>query len=180
LDDMHLLLLCGRSAIVTSQEHPLLSKLLINLDNYMHFELDDQSGKALTWQEMMEESNARVQKLQQIAYSDYSEMLQDLVFSSVGELMKKDSLSKHLQYLTDDQLLAMAIKLQIVTDKDASNDVFSTREEIFELFYEKFVTRPRQLSELSKLPLYPTEELLWDNNQLPRSESYSGNEVIIL
>jgi len=165
LDDMHFLLLCGRSSIVTSQEHPLLAKLLTSLDNYMHFELDDQSGKALTWQEMMEESNARVQKLQQIAYSDYSEMLQDLVFSSVGELMKKESLNKHLQYLNDDQLLALAIKLQIVTEKDASNEVFRTREDVLELFYEKFVTRPRQLSELSKLPLYPTEELLWDDNQ---------------
>ena len=183
LDDMHFLLVCkyyihSKSDLLGKSE--LLVRLLSSVESYMFFEFDDQSGQALSSQKMLEDSNARNQRLQQIAYSDFSGVLQDLVFSSVGELNKREALCKHLDNLDDDQLRSLAGKLHILTEKDtltSTAEVFGSREMVYELFVERFVARPRQLNELNMLSLYPTEDLLWDSNQIPRSEGFSGNEV---
>ena len=185
LDDMHFLLIC-KYCILRKSDHlgkkEILVRLLSSVESYMFFEFDDQSGQALSSQKMLEDSNARNQRLQQVAYSDFNEVLQDLVFSSVGELNKREVLCKHLDSLDDDQLQSLAEKLHVLTEKDTltlNAEVFHSREMVYELFVERYVARPRQLNELNMLSLYPTEDLLWDSNQIPRSEGFSGNEVRI-
>jgi hypothetical protein len=105
-------------------------KLLTIIDSYVHFEIDDQTGKVLTPKDLMELSNRNIQKLQQIAYKEFNDDLKDLVFSSVGELTKKKFLLKHIELLTKEQLLLLDEKMQVVTDKDLSTnkDSFSYEE----------------------------------------------------
>jgi intron-binding protein aquarius len=191
LDDMHFVIICRRSTVLARLESDLFGKLLLSIDNYLHFEVDDQSGEALTHQDMMERSNEKIHNLQQIAYADFPEVLRDLVFCSVGELSKKQYLLRHIQLLDHAQLIKLSRQLGVLTDKDlaiagdsaaARNSVLDLSDEqvLWDLLIDHLVPRPRHIDDLNMMPLYPTEALLWDQNQLPLSSHYSGNDVLAL
>jgi intron-binding protein aquarius len=198
LEDMHFMMVCRRSTVLTSasalkkEDSDLFQKLLISIDSYIHFEVDDMTGEAITAQALLEKNNAKIHYLQQVAFSDYNEVLKDLVFCSVGELSKKQHLLRHIQLLDQPQLLQLAQKLSIVTDKDmdilaqgaaaARNAVLDLGDErvLWDLITDSLVPRASQLEDLNMTPLYPTEALLWDRDKLPLSNHYSGNEVLAL
>ena len=191
LDDLHFVIICRRSPVLARLEGDLFPKLLSSIDAYLHFEVDDHSGQALSPQEMQERSNAKIHSLQQIAYADFPDVLRDLVFCSVGELSKKQYLLRHIQLLDQPQLVKLALQLGVVTDKDLTiaadasavrNTVLNLQHEevLWELLTDDLVPRPRALDELNLMPSYPTEDLLWDLNKLPLSSHYSGNEVLAL
>ena len=190
LEDSHFVIVCRRSPVLARLEGDLFSKLLSSIDTYLHFEVDDLTGQALTPQDMMERSNAKIHALQQVAYSDFPEALRDLVFCSVGELSKKQYLLRHIQLLDLPQLIKLAQKLGVLSDQDLTiaadasavrNSVLNLEDEavLWELLVEHLMPRPSHLDELNLMPLYPTESLLWDYNTLPLSH-YSGNEVLAL
>ena len=177
LDDMHFLFLCKHYLSELDHKSPLLDKLVSSLEAFLFFEIDDQSGKALTAKEVLEEANERHSLLQQVAFAEFPGALQDLTYSSLGELAKRETLVKHFDQLDDAQLRDLASKMHVLSEKNKRTPALQQREAVCELLCERLVVRPRQLKELNRLPLYPTEELLWDSNQLPRSEGFSGNEV---
>jgi len=191
LDDLHFVIICRRSPVLARLEGDLFPKLLASIDAYLRFEVDDHSGQALSPQERQERANAKIHSLQQIAYADFPEVLRDLVFCSVGELSKKQYLLRHIQLLDQQQLVKLALQLGVVTDKDLAisadasavrNAVLNLEDEqvLWELLTDDLIPRARALDELNLMPLYPTETLLWDLNQLPLSSHYSGNEVLAL
>lgn len=191
LEDMHFVIVCRRSPVLRDLKGNLLHKLLSMIDNYINFEVDDQSGQALTYQDMLERSNEKIHFLQQVAYSDFGEVLKDLVFCSVGELSKKEQLLRHLQLLDGPQLVQLGRKLGVITDldlaisadsKNSRNLVLNLDDEqvLWELLTDFLVPRPRHIDELNMMPLYPNEKLLWDQNQLPVSEHNSGHDVLAL
>jgi intron-binding protein aquarius len=104
LDDMHILVRCRRSSLFAHPDGKLFSQLVGMIDACMHFEVHDQTGRALTPQDMMTIQNTRIHKLQTLAFTHFNDTLKDLVFSSAGELAKSDALRKHFELLTTDQL----------------------------------------------------------------------------
>lgn len=153
----------------------------------MHIIIDDGTGQALTYQEILEKNNQKIHNLQQIAYTHFSETLKDIVFCSVGELSKKEYLVRHIQLLDYSELLDLAKKLFVITDRDEldSNLSWFTLEESFllELVLEHLLPRQRHIDECNMMSLYPTETLLWDTDQLPISSKHAsntGNEVLSL
>lgn len=187
LDDMHFVTLCRRASFTSHRKATLAVKLLQLIENYLFFEIDDLSGKATTFQESMEQAHAKIHKLQNIAYTDFRKDLEDLVFSSVGELCKKESLLKYMDLLDDTQLTDLACKVGVVTDKDLAmngdTDSPSTALDpslVKDLLCSALVTRERQLDQMNRLSLYPTEELLWDLDQIPKSTAYTGDESLAL
>lgn len=81
----------------------------------------------------------------------------------------KATLQKHFSVLTQQTLRDIASHLQLVEEEDASLDF----EVLLELLVEKHKRRPSQLEAINTMPLYPTEEILWDVNIVP-SEYYNG------
>ena len=148
----------------------------------MHFEVDDHTRRALTVQETNDLSNAKIHQLQQVAYTHFNDDLKDLVFCSVGELSKRESLMNSIQVLDSDQLIDLAMKLSILTEKDLSahSPLEITDEFVIDLLMDSLLPRTRQIDELNMIPLYPTETLLWDTHQLPLSSRYSNNAVLSL
>ena len=203
LEDVHFVLICKQSSVLRELNNTLLQQLVEMVDAYMHFEVDDHSGEALTWQQMLERSAARINELQQVAYRDFPDELRDLVFSSVGELSKREHLLRHIQLLESDQLLKLGKALRIVTDTDENITSTSTAGAtgtsdvllhgrrwlnlrgddgafLRDLLLEHLVPRARQIDALNMMPLYPSEQLLWDRHQLPLSSFYNGDEVLAL
>lgn len=192
LDDMHFLLICRRSPRLAQLGSDLFDKLVESIDHYLHFEVDDHTGKALTPQDMLERNNAKIHQLQQLAYAHFPEVLKDLVFCSVGELSKKAQLLRHLQLLDQPQLMQLGKKLGVITDRDEAlsalgadsprNAVVDLQSEevLWELLTEYLVPRASHLDDLNMMPLYPTESLLWDADKLPLNSNHFGNEVLAL
>jgi intron-binding protein aquarius len=192
LDDMHFMILCRRSPLLAQLGSDLFNKLVESIDSYLHFEVDHQTGKALTTQDMLERNNAKIHRLQQLAYAHFPQELKDLVFCSVGELSKKPQLLRHLQLLDQAQLVRLGELLGVITDRDltlsalgqasARNAVLDLQSEevLWELLTDYLVPRPSHIDELNLLPLYPTEALLWDADKLPLNSNHFGNEVLAL
>jgi intron-binding protein aquarius len=63
---------------------------------------------------------------------------------------------------------------------DAASSPFRDPEFVRELICEALVARDNQLEELSMMSLFPSEELLWDETQLPLSNTYTGEQVLSL
>ena len=211
LDDMHLLVRCRRSAVFTNQHGKLFSQLVGMIDSCMHFEVHDQTGRALAPQEMMRIQNDRIHKLQTLAFAQYPTILKDLVFSSSGELAKADTLRKHFELLTTAQLTDIAAKLARLSNSDLeafkgpgvdseSTDLVPVaaktsvtllspvefledspqRSFVMDVLIDSLSSRRSQLEALNRLSLYPSEELLWDQYQVPIGNTYSSDRPLAL
>jgi intron-binding protein aquarius len=211
VDDMHLVVRCRRSKMVTHPQGKLFSQLVDMIESLSHFEVHDQTGKELSGDDVMAEQNARLHKLQTLAFVKYKTVLRDMVFSSTGELGKPQNLRKHLDFLTNEQLRDLAVQLGKLNDHDlkylshleeehaAANGgeqavsktaILSApaallapspaREYIMEVLMDSLAVRSSQLDALNRLSLYPNEELLWDGNQVPLGNTYSGEHPLAL
>ena len=211
LDDMHLLVRCRRSAVFTQMHGKLFSQLVGMIDSCMHFEVHDQTGRALAPQDMMRIQNDRIHKLQTLAFAQHPTILKDLVFSSTGELAKADTLRKHFELLTTVQLTDIAVKLARISKSDLdvfkgpgadseSTDLVTVsaktsvtllspvefledspqRSFIMDVLIDSLSSRRSQLEALNRLSLYPSEELLWDQYQVPIGNTYSSDRPLAL
>ena len=145
LDDMHLPVRCKRAlarpaAGGRGNDDPLalLRQLVLLVDAYCHFEVNDQTGAELSPLDTEAELHGRVHRLQAAAFarvqgqgnddnndnnssnsSSSSSLLRDLVFSSPGELMREASLRKLLDLLGTAELVALCGRdLGHVTQRD--------------------------------------------------------------
>ena len=209
LDDMHLLIKCKRSSVFTHPDGKLLSQLIGMIDACMHFEVHDQTGRALSPQDMMTVQNSRIHRLQTLAFSNYKIILKDLVFSSSGELAKPETLKKHFQLLTTKQLTDVASKLGKMSESDLEvygdtaeqpnlpeeSNVKSSvsllspvefledsdqRSFVMDVLIDSLSSRTSQLEALNRLSLYPSEELLWDEHQVPLENRYHSDRPLAL
>lgn len=182
LDDMHFLAISRRWVWLERPECLLFKQLLQSVSNVLHFEVDDLTGKALTPQETLERTNAVIHTLQQVAYAEYPEAMKDIVFSSVGELGKRDQLLRHMQLFTVEQLTTLATKMHVLTEKDlqSSEEHFSDPVFLKELVCDAVAQRESQLEQFNLTSLLPTEKLLWDQSQLPLGSSYTGGQTLPL
>lgn len=179
LDDKHFVLLSRRSMYVkVAGNNSKVWKLIDQIEDFLLFEVDDSTGKPITRQDLMERCNARISQLQQLAFAKYPELLRGLVFSSIGELTKKPELSKHVALLSKSDLLLIAKELNLYHDKD--QEVFGLNGEnidddfLKELIFEFLSFRPMLIERINKLPLYPTEELLWNEEFILSNSSVDG------
>eukprot|EP01038_Epipyxis_sp_PR26KG_P005853 gene5853-8076_t len=180
LEDIHFIPHLKSSDITQIVEGSLIIKLLDIVDVYMNFEVDDLTGRALNKKEMMEIQNEKIYLLQKIAHNDYPLKLQDMVFSSMGEVGKREFLVKSFESLTKDELFDVAKKMHILTEHDFDQNINLDSEFALNLIIDYIVPRPSKVDEINMLPLFPTEELLWDENQLPLSSTFNGNQVLAL
>ena len=209
LDDMHLLIKCKRASVFTHPDGKLLSQLIGMIDACMHFEVHDQTGRALSPQDMMTVQNSRIHRLQTLAFSNYKIILKDLVFSSSGELAKPETLKKHFQLLTTKQLTDVASKLGKMSENDLEvyantaeqsnlleeSNVKSSvsllspvefledsdqRSFVMDVLIDSLSARMSQLEAMNRLSLYPSEELLWDQYQVPLENRYYSDRPLAL
>jgi len=191
LDDQHVLIRCQLSYLSKRSESTLFNQLTSMLSSYIHFEVDNHTGIALSPQEILSEHNSKLHKLQRLAFSEYLEKLKDLVFSSTGELGKSGVLEKHFSFLSDQEVASIAFKLGYISQEEC--DTFSSsslsssseyhymnRQLLQSILQEKLEYRESQLTSLLQIPLIPSETLLWDAHQIPISSHYTGQDVLAL
>jgi len=186
MDDAHLVVQ-GRLANLTNREEgKLYTQLLDNLSFYVGFEINEQTGEALTDHEMTDLHYDRITSLQKAAFRHFSE-LRKFSLSNVASIDTRQSLTAHFSPLSNRKLHEIAAYLHILPpppeqqDEQAADkpeNVYST-EFLLELLVARHERRPSQLQTLNTMPLYPTEEIIWDENIVP-CEFYSGDGCLAL
>uniref|UniRef100_A0A8C2V566 RNA helicase aquarius n=1 Tax=Chinchilla lanigera TaxID=34839 RepID=A0A8C2V566_CHILA len=179
LDDSHLLVHCYLSNLVHREEDGhLFSQLLDMLKFYTGFEINDQTGNALTENEMTTIHYDRITSLQRAAFAHFPE-LYDFALSNVAEVDTRESLVKFFGPLSSNTLHEVASYLCLLPTLPKNEDTSFDKEFLLELLVSRHERRISQIQQLNQMPLYPTEKIIWDENIVP-TEYYSGEGCLAL
>ncbi|XP_073433968.1 RNA helicase aquarius [Dendrobates tinctorius] len=179
LDDSHLVVHCYLSNLSKSeQEGHLFSQLLDMLKFYTGFEINDQTGNALTENEMTTIHYDRITSLQRAAFAHFPE-LYSFALSNVAAVDTRESLVKCFGALGPNTLHQVASYLCLLPALGEGEETKYDREVLLELLVSRHERRISQIQQLNQMPLYPTEKIIWDENIVP-TEYYSGEGCLAL
>ncbi|XP_045453071.1 RNA helicase aquarius [Melitaea cinxia] len=181
MDDCHLVVRCHLSSLARRPEGQLFSQLLQMLKFYARFEISDETGDPMTDHDMTLQHYSRITSLQKAAFSKFPD-LRLFSLANVASVDTRESLNKHFGNLSDKALRAIATYLNLVPPEGREEEAPWHRldkEFLKELLISRHERRISQLEELNLMPLYPTEEIIWDENVVP-TEIYSGENCLAL
>ncbi|XP_069675214.1 RNA helicase aquarius [Periplaneta americana] len=181
LDDCHLVVRCHLSNLPEREEGNLFAQLLDMLKFYSRFEISDETGDPLTDHDMTQIHYSRITSLQKAAFAKFPD-LRDFSLANVASVDTREALLKHFGPLSQEKLRAIAMYLNLVPPPDKADveDWFRfDRDFLLELLVSRHERRASQLQALNEMPLYPTEEIIWNENIVP-SEYFSGEGCLAL
>ncbi|XP_037949503.1 RNA helicase aquarius [Teleopsis dalmanni] len=180
LDDCHLLVRAQISNLVQRSEGRLFSQLLEKLKFYTRFEINDVTGDSLTDHDMTQLHYKKITSLQRAAFAKFPD-LKLFSLSNVAHVDTRETLERHFGALNAKALKEIASFLNLVPDELIAPFQWHRLDEDFlkELLITRHEKRCSQLEALNEMPLYPTEEIIWDENVVP-SEYFSGEGCLAL
>ncbi|KAJ7344898.1 hypothetical protein JRQ81_000848 [Phrynocephalus forsythii] len=179
LDDSHLVVHCYLSSLAKREkEGHLFCQLLDMLKFYTGFEINDQTGNALTENEMTTIHYDRITSLQRAAFAHFPE-LYNFALSNVSAVDTRDSLVKLFGPLSPNTLHQVASYLCLLPALPEGEDTSYEKDFLLGLLVSRHERRISQIQQLNQMPLYPTEKIIWDENIVP-TEYYSGEGCLAL
>lgn len=147
---------------------------------YTRFEINDVTGNSLTDHDMTQLHYKKITSLQRAVFAKFSS-LRVFALSNVASVDNRESLEKHFGALDADGLKQIASFLNLVPDEAVEPFQWHRLDEEFlrELLITRHEKRCSQLEALNEMPLYPTEQIIWDENVVP-SEYYTGDTCLAL
>lgn len=178
LDDMHVVVYCRKSNLFhRPSDGKLFTQLLEVLVFYTRFEIDDFTGEALSEKQMLEKNYERMFNLQKMVYKMHPDIMKSFYLSNIDSINTRKELMKHFDSLSQEQLRQICVSNGLLgTLEESQNCEKSILLEIIAFVYEKFTS---QLQTLNEFPLYPTEEVIWDENMVPL-EHFAGDRCLPL
>eukprot|EP00798_Chlamydomonas_sp_ICE-L_P018650 gene18650-25166_t len=178
VEDRAILIKCRLSRLYKFPgEGANLFRQLIDLFQfYMAFPIDDHTGEPQTDDDVASAHYEKVCQVQRLAFKHWPQ-LKELALSNCGSVEKRDVLKRHLAALTEDELRFLVThQLRLVAEDDpwAQDKGFLT-----EVMLSTYERRRMQREVINEMPLYPTEGVLWDENQIP-SANYTGESCLAL
>eukprot|EP01091_Cochliopodium_minus_P018586 TRINITY_DN7576_c0_g1_i1.p1 TRINITY_DN7576_c0_g1~~TRINITY_DN7576_c0_g1_i1.p1 ORF type:complete len:1581 (+),score=553.90 TRINITY_DN7576_c0_g1_i1:419-4744(+) len=154
----------------------LFRKMFKMLNFYLNFEVNDFSGNPYTETQISAFHTAKVSYLQRVAFKNFPEKLRSLALSNVSSFDNRELLAKHIAKLDEEELQLLCVKLNIIgnTEKDLDNNLLK------EIFISKYERRTSRIDAINTMPLYPTEEMFWDEKIIPDSFEYNGERPLAL
>uniref|UniRef100_A0A1I7RNL0 Pre-mRNA-splicing factor n=1 Tax=Bursaphelenchus xylophilus TaxID=6326 RepID=A0A1I7RNL0_BURXY len=168
------------SQFYLSEPGTLFFKLMRLFLFYAKFEVENLSGYPLSLAEIQKNHYDFVNKLQVVAFRYFKEKSSDFALLNVGNVDNRVFLEKVLKKYTKDELYKMAYEMDLIgspeeNEDERLNDAIYLREII--IFH---TVRPiSQLDKINSQPLYPNEQVIWDENLVPYDE-YNGESVLPL
>jgi intron-binding protein aquarius len=167
---------CHLSALYRHEKGKLFGQLVDLLQYYEGFEIDDHNGRQMTDDEVLESHYNRVQSFQLLAFKKIP-MLRELSLASIGSLHQRSDLTKELSVLSPEELRnVVCSKLKLVSKTDPWSTRVDFLVEVMVSFFEK---QQSQKEAINALPLYPNEQIMWDESLVP-SINYSGEGCLAL
>ncbi|KAL2339363.1 hypothetical protein Fmac_007303 [Flemingia macrophylla] len=167
---------CHLSALYRHEKGKLFAQLVDLLQFYEGFEINDHTGTQLTDHEVFESHYSRMQSFQLLAFKKM-EKLRELALSNIGSIHKRANLSKKLSVLSPEELRDLVCcKLKLVSKEDPWSERVDFLIEVMVSYFEK---QQSQKEAINALPLYPNEQIMWDESVVP-SINYSGEGCLAL
>ncbi|CAK0785152.1 hypothetical protein CVIRNUC_008358 [Coccomyxa viridis] len=176
LEDKAILIKCRMSPLLEHPQGELYRQLVDLFHFYQYFPIDDHTGQPVTDAEIVALQYSRLTQLQRLFFK-YHPSLKELALSNCGTLQKRSVLEPALKGLDFAELQNLVVRqLRLVADDDlwAQNPEF-----LMEVVVSKYERRRSQTETVNAMPLYPTEAILWDENQVPKVH-YTGETCLAL
>ncbi|KAK9820367.1 hypothetical protein WJX72_009525 [[Myrmecia] bisecta] len=176
LEDRAILIKCRLSALFQRPEGRLFSQLVDLFQFYMTFPIDDHTGAPLSDEDVTSAHYDRVQQLQRLFFKHWPQ-LRELALANCGTVERREVLREHLSKLSQEELTRLVTEqLRLV----AADDPWAQRTDfLLEVMLSSYQRRRFQTDVINEMPLYPTESILWDENQVP-SVAYTGETCLAL
>lgn len=167
---------CHLSSLYKHEKGKLFAQLVDLLQFYENFEINDHDGTQFTDDEVLQTHYDRFQSLQLLAFKKIPK-LRELSLANVGAIHKRADLSKRLSVLSPEELKDLVCcKLKLVSKDDPWSDSVDFLVEVMVSFFER---QQSQKEAINALPLYPNEQIMWDESLVP-SINYSGEGCLAL
>lgn len=167
---------CHLSMLYAHEKGHLFAQLVDLLQFYEGFEINDHSGTQLSDDDVLQAHYSRFQAFQLLAFKQVPK-LRDLALCNIASIHKRADLTKKLLVLSDMELQDLVCnKLKIISEKDPWTGRRDFLIEVLVAFFEK---RQSQKDAVNALPLYPNEQIMWDESLVP-SINYSGEGCLAL
>ena len=138
------------------------------------------SGDTLDDKAMLQSHYDKMTALQHAVFAKYPEM-RNFALATVASIDDRTNLEKHFKNLSKETLYDIAEYLFLVPPLQGHKQKLEEYNQDFlvELLIHRHEKRESQLQELNEMPLYPTEDVIWDENIVP-GEYYNGEGVLAL
>ncbi|KAI3662642.1 hypothetical protein L6452_47055 [Arctium lappa] len=167
---------CHLSVLYRHEKGKLFAQLVDLLQYYEGFEIDDNLGRQMTDDEVLQAHYERFQAFQLLSFKKIPK-LKELALANIGAIHKRTDLSKKLSVLAPDELRDLVCsKLKLVSKNDPWTERVDFLIEVMVSFFEK---QQSQKEAINALPLYPNEQIMWDESLVP-SINYSGEGCLAL
>ncbi|XP_076762363.1 RNA helicase aquarius [Xylocopa sonorina] len=181
MDDCHLVVRCQLSNLLHRPEGGLFGQLLEMLKFYARFEINEESGDPLTDHDMTQLHYTKITSLQKAVFAKFPD-LRGFALANVASVDTREALYKHFGLLSQGKLRSIASYLNLVPSEEREKEENWYRYDIEflrELLISRHERRASQLEELNEMPLYPTEEIIWNESIVP-TEYFSGEGCLAL
>nr|XP_043623810.1 RNA helicase aquarius [Erigeron canadensis] len=167
---------CHLSVLYRHEKGKLFAQLVDLLQYYEGFEIDDNLGRQMTDDEVLQAHYERFQAFQLLSFKKIPK-LKELALANIGAIHKRADLSKKLSVLSPDELRDLVCnKLKLISKNDPWTERVEFLIEVMVSFFEK---QQSQKEAINALPLYPNEQIMWDESLVP-SINYSGEGCLAL
>lgn len=147
---------------------------------YARFEINDETGDPLTDHDMTQVHYKKIKSLQKAAFAKFPD-LRLFALSNVASVDTREALERHFNALDGKSLKEIACYLNLVPEELTAPFDWHRLDEDFlrNLLVSRHEKKVSQLDALNEMPLYPTEDIIWDENVVP-NEYYSGDGCLAL
>ncbi|PIN23485.1 DEAD box containing helicase [Handroanthus impetiginosus] len=167
---------CHLSALYRHEKGKLFAQLVDLLQYYERFEIDDHQGRQMTDDEVLQAHYKRLQAFQLLAFKKIPK-LQELALANIGAINRRADLAKKLSILSPEEFRDLVCgKLKLVSKDDPCSERVDFLIEVMVSFFERYQS---QKEAINALPLYPNEQIMWDESLVP-SINYSGEGCLAL
>ncbi|KAJ3221225.1 hypothetical protein HK099_003677 [Clydaea vesicula] len=165
----------------------LFVQLLARLELYTKFEVysfngTDNKNDPTSYQELVQKKHySRFQSFQQFCYVNYRESLEDFGLSNVGSVDTKDKFFKIFIKLDTETLRALCKDVGIrVTHfySDKKKDEFFDNKLLVNALIFIYAKKDSQIDVVNSIPLYPDEDLLFDETLIPSNPFFSNSHCL--
>jgi intron-binding protein aquarius len=164
------------AAIARAPAGTLFTQLLDQLAFYTTFPIDDHSGGALSDLQLGRRADDAVLQLQRLLFARWP-LLRALALTNCASVRSPAKLAAALAPLTLPDLQRLAVtQLRLVRAQDAAA---LGEDFVRAAVVAHFASRVTPRAAIAAMPLYPTEVLLWDEQQIP-SAHYAGDAPLAL
>ncbi|XP_057315687.1 RNA helicase aquarius-like [Hydractinia symbiolongicarpus] len=180
IDNHHVVVRCRLSNLAKHEKGKLFNQLVDMLKFYCGFEINDHTGTALTDHEMTEVHYEKITSLQRAVFKHYRNDALDFAMANVANVDTRQTLTKYFKKLSTKKLHGIAAHLNLVPKlKEVPEGEKYDKTFLLELLISRHERRLSQIQILNRTPLYPTEQILWDENVVPTA-FYSGEGCLAL